>query len=285
MKLVVSWLLAACVASAAPGAALAAGAKCAKDAAPVGDVCVDLYEASVWQVPEPTGKGKRLVKQIQSGKASAASLLAGGALQLGCPFDPILLTDYPASFPADGNWTPVAGSSPPTPGIYAASLAGVLPSGCLSYFQALQACRLAGKHLVTNAEWQSAVAGTPDPGAADDGATTCATEGVNLAQTGARSACVSHYGVRDMIGNVWEYVSDWADRAGAGCTDFLTTESLSDGDVSCFGGDGMQSFDRVPGPITRGGSDTSGVEAGAFAVSANNFLSDDDTRIGFRCAR
>jgi len=30
-------------------------------------ICVDRYEASVWHVPDPTGRNKRLVVKIQKG--------------------------------------------------------------------------------------------------------------------------------------------------------------------------------------------------------------------------
>ena len=55
--------------------------------------------------------------------------------------------------------------------IFAVSLAGVTPSARITWFQAQAACANAGKRLPTNAEWQVAVAGTPDPGPdnGDDG--------------------------------------------------------------------------------------------------------------------
>src|SRR5437867_1027067 len=47
----------------------------------VGNVCVDKYEASVWQIPvSNTG----LIKNVQKGKADLDDLTAGGAVQLGC---------------------------------------------------------------------------------------------------------------------------------------------------------------------------------------------------------
>ena len=58
--------------------------------------------------------------------------------------------------------------------IYARSVAGVLPSAWITWFQAQQACHNVGKRLPTNAEWQQAVAGTPDPGP-DNGTTDCNT--------------------------------------------------------------------------------------------------------------
>ena len=78
----------------------------------------------------------------------------------------------PASTTAPGFRRPATGPRR----CYAVSVAGVLPSTCLTWFQAEQACRLSGKRLITNQEWQAAAAGTPDPDDADDGTTTCATQ-------------------------------------------------------------------------------------------------------------
>ncbi|MCC6850115.1 MAG: hypothetical protein IT294_16575 [Deltaproteobacteria bacterium] len=44
-----------------------------------------------------------------------ADLTAAGAVQPGCNFAPFNHTAYPGNFPNDGNWTPIFGSSPPTP--------------------------------------------------------------------------------------------------------------------------------------------------------------------------
>jgi len=122
--------------------------KCPPDSVKVGPVCVDKHEGSVWQIPP---SNTSLVKLVQAGKATLADLTAGGAAELGCI--PGSQTPYPASFPANGNWT-----AP----VYAASVAGVLPSTCISWFQAEQACALSNKRLVTNQEWQRAASGTPD---------------------------------------------------------------------------------------------------------------------------
>jgi len=119
--------------------------------------------------------------------------------------------------------------------VYAVSIPGVKPSACITWFQANQACALAGKRLVRNDEWQRAAAGTPDPGEADDGSTTCVTYSAVPAKTGSRSTCKSSWGVFDMIGNVEEWVADWSDLA-ANSTDWMTIAGISDGDRSRFGG-------------------------------------------------
>jgi hypothetical protein len=171
----------------------AAALKCPPDSVKVGNVCIDLYEASVWSIPP---SNKKLVKKVQAGTATLALLTAGGATQLSPSTS--CGPSFPANFPASGQWSPVAGSNPPSPGVYAVSIAGVRPSACVTWFQAAQACRLSGKRLVTNLEWQDAAAGTPDPGT-DNGTSDCnisaAGDAVN---TGSRSSCKSSWGVFDM---------------------------------------------------------------------------------------
>jgi len=261
-------------------AAHAATLKCPPDSAKVGNVCVDKYEASVWQIPP---SNTALLKKVQAGKATLALLTAGGATQLSpaAPCSP----GYPANFPSTGNWTAVLGSSPPSPGVYAVSIPGVHPSACITWFQANQACLLSGKRLLTNSEWQGAAAGTPDPGT-DNGTTDCnvstAGDAVNM---GSRSNCKSNWGVFDMVGNVAEWVADWSDQANHACTDWTTQTGLPGSDFSCFGGNGVGGSSQVPGALLRGGDWIDGATAGVFAVDAFLNPTNSSQGFGFRCAR
>ena len=257
--------------------------ECPPDSAQVGPVCVDKYEASVWQM-DPANVP--LVAKVKAGTVTLAELAAGGATQLGCGYPLSNQSPYPANFPSSGQWTPVPGSSPPSPGVYAVSVAGVLPAECTSWFQAAQACRLSGKRLLANLEWQDAVAGTPDPGLADDGSTTCATNTYSNNTTGARANCKSSWGVFDMVGNAQEWVADWADQA-SNCTDWTSQTLFAGADSLCFGGPGgtPQSSQGIPGALIRGGSRYDGLAAGVFSVTSHTLPPYGGYGDGFRCAR
>ena len=60
--------------------------------------------------------------------AVLADLQSAGAVQLGT-YGPSPAPPPPAlHWPTDGNWTPEPGSDPPSPGVYALSIAGAPPS-------------------------------------------------------------------------------------------------------------------------------------------------------------
>ncbi|MBI3595836.1 MAG: SUMF1/EgtB/PvdO family nonheme iron enzyme [Nitrospirae bacterium] len=226
----------------------------------VGPLCVDKYEASVWSAFDGTG--------TQYGAAS---------------------DNYPGTFPDTGNWT-----AP----VYAVSEAGVTPSRYITWFQAQQACALSGKRLLTNAEWQMAAAGTPDPGT-DNGTTDCAVDTAstpNVVNTGSRSSCVSKWSVNDMVGNVPEWVADWIQGPNGngveGAWDpgsFVSSApyiaSAAYGNDFIVGiNEASSTTDPFPAALIRGGGYYSGTGAGVFALLATG----DPTgsgNLGFRCAR
>lgn len=235
---------------------------CPPSSTPSGDICVDKYEASVWEIPSTQAM---LIRRVKNGRATLANLTAGGAIQHGTASD-----DYGASCPDTGK---------SCTNFYAASIPGVLPSRYLTYFQALAACRNAGKHLLTNAEWQAAALGTPDP-APDDGVSTC---NVNVAgtfvNTGSRAQCVSDVGAFDMIANASEIVTDWGQIA-ASC---VIWPAGYDNDVSCIGASGSTT---LPGMITRGGSQgAGGGTAGVFAIYQLGDPTTSPVDVGFRCGQ
>ena len=245
----------------------------------VGDFWIDRYEASLVDAAYWNGGA--------CDGASSATIPYGS---MGAdPED-----DYPTTFPDNGNFT-----AP----VYACSVADERPSRKMTWFQAQQACALAGKRLCTNAEWQAAVAGTADPGDVDgtEGG-PCHTGGrlgVIPRSTGNAAACVSRWGAEDMIGNVDEWVADWmqAGVAWQGSNDGsypLPRGGASDGpwaadyerdqsfNINGRAWDGVWQ-DGLPAALHRGGNFESGVWAGAFAVSAYHAPSASNAQVGARC--
>jgi formylglycine-generating enzyme required for sulfatase activity len=151
----------------------------------------------------------------------------------------------------------------------------VLPSTCLSWFQAEQACALSNKRLVTNQEWQRAAAGTPDDaGSCNIGHSIDHDPNT----TGSAPACVSAWGAFDMVGNVWELVGDWQPQATLE-NDWASGDFADD--FSWFGGAGT----GRPGEVFRGGYWKMGANAGVFAIDAGHDASEVGPAVGFRCAR
>lgn len=285
------------VLGAAPALAAPPDRGCPPDAIAVGPTCVDKYEASVWQVPAGS---KRLRDRILRGEVTRDELLAAGATQVS-PMTEGTCDDvaYPPTFAVDGTWTQP---------LYAVSVPGVLPTTCTSWFQAEQACRISGKRLIANADWQAAAAGTPDPGTADDGVTTCTTASAFAALTGQRSACRSVWGVHDMVGNAWEWVAEWGEMA-SGCGRWLP--EMGD-DLSCIGAEDDGSVESSMSVMPRGGwlrrarfrlveEPTPGPNTPSGVIRGGNFAIEDRSGVfayyqaiplttrsrstGFRCAR
>jgi formylglycine-generating enzyme required for sulfatase activity len=241
--------------------------RCPADAVVSGAGCMDKFEGSVWRVPNATTSNRALVSRIQQGKTTAADLSASGATQLGVGHN----DDYAPCADSGQNCVD---------DIFAVSLPGVRPSANITWFQAQAACESSGKRLPSNAEWQAAVAGTPDPGS-DDGTTDCNTASAfNTIPAGSRSACKSARGAFDMVGNLYEWVADWVPRATA-CGAWGSGVSPT-GDDQCLAG---ADTTGEPGALMRGGSFNSGSLAGPLAVIGSAPPSLPGVTIGFRCAR
>ena len=237
---------------------------CPADSVLVGTTCVDTYKASVWEI---SPNNAALIAAVRNGTATLADLQASGVLR-GVNGDDYNCND-------DGN---------DCTDLYAASVADVLPSRVLTWFQAQQFCRASGKRLLTNAEWQSAAAGTPDP-ETDNKSTDCNTGAgglsVGVTATGSRSSCVSNAGAFDMVGNLYEWVGDWVPPA-TGCS----TDLFGAGDDNCMTIDPTSTFSPSgPAALIRGGGYRFGVKAGVFAVNGGAQPSHVSGDIGFRCAR
>src|SRR5262249_1525756 len=114
-----------CLTAAFPAQAITL--RCPPDSAKVGNTCIDTYEASVAdRSREHDARQEGAVGTRDAGRSHG-----GGARLVSSPF--CSASGFPANFPASGNWTPVPGSNPASPGIYAVSIPGVKPSRCVTW--------------------------------------------------------------------------------------------------------------------------------------------------------
>jgi formylglycine-generating enzyme required for sulfatase activity len=221
----------------------------------VGDFCVDKYEATVWSTPT-------------------------GGTKYGTGVNP---DNYPCS--KNGQNCSTAGTK-----IYARSVPAEVPSSSMTWFQANAACINAGKHLITNAEWQSAVIGTPDPGdrGGPPGAITpsnppnCNAGTSAPTMTGDGTNCLSAFGAENMVGSLWEWVSDWGQYSSQSIFWPDVGGATYHGDVAQGGAPGPTT--AIGGMIRGGAYDSVYTVAGPYAFSTLIPPYGSAATLGFRCA-
>jgi hypothetical protein len=166
-----------------------------------------------------------------------------------------------------------------------------LPWRFVTRDQAMQLCARVGKRIPTNEEWYALSLGMVDV------ENTCNVTSKNVSESGASASCVSPHGAFDLVGNVWEWVSDdvidgtyksakipdsgyvaQVDSAGMATVTSIDAQDLFGKDYFWARGEGAYG-------IIRGGYYDSGTDAGIYTVHADTLPTTAGTGIGFRCVK
>lgn len=157
--------------------------------------------------------------------------------------------------------------------------------------QAMQMCARTGKRLPTSEEWYQLSLGMAN---VEGG---CNIDSKKISESGMYEDCVAPSGAYDLVGNVWEWVSDDVIDGK-----YKTSELPSTGFVAQVDASGMATvvsevqqelFDndyfwsRTDGAygIIRGGYYDSGKDGGIYSVHADTPPTTSGTGIGFRCVK
>jgi hypothetical protein len=157
--------------------------------------------------------------------------------------------------------------------------------------QAMRSCARVGKRLPTSAEWYALALGLSSIDA------SCNVNKGQVARTGEHDACVTPQGAYDLVGNVWEWVSDdimsgkyrdsnlpdsgyvtQVDADGMAIATGNTEDPLFNADYFWSRSDGTFG-------VIRGGYYDSGSDAGIYSVHADTLPTTASPGIGFRCVK
>lgn len=157
--------------------------------------------------------------------------------------------------------------------------------------QAMQSCARVGKRVPTSEEWYVLALGMIQIHE------SCNISSHTIAQTGSFTSCSTAHGVFDMVGNVWEWVSDDVIN-GIYNTQELPNEGYvaqvdqtgmatvsSEIEQQLFGSDYFWSDRDGAYGIIRGGYYDSGIDAGIYTAHAGTRPTAASVGIGFRCVQ
>ncbi|MBX7124029.1 MAG: SUMF1/EgtB/PvdO family nonheme iron enzyme [Opitutaceae bacterium] len=226
---------------------------------------IDRYEASVWTTPD--------------GPSSGTSKFA------------VNDDTDPAIFPKNGQYVVPH---------FALSIANTAPARFVTWFQAAAACSVSGKRLPRAEEWLLATRGTSDPGSNDgtmnSKCNTMSASGPRVTAAGlgpaALVSCVSAWGAEDMIGNLWEWTSEWYAGLNTSAADFGKQQQWANaaggnsdyvGNVSSYIQTGSGTGVGLPATAIRGGDYTDGAGAGALTMHLSYAPTFAGGGTGFRC--
>ncbi len=167
---------------------------------------------------------------------------------------------------------------------------GLLPWRNVTREQAAVMCVRSGKRLPSAAEWYQFSMGTPSD--------KCNIVGGDIAETGSFTECISAAGVKDVVGNAWEWVNDdvingvyqgrelpesgyvrQVDSGGvATVTEADSVDLLFDEDYFWTDKEGAYA-------MIRGGFYGSKSDAGVYAIHAETAPTLSGKAVGFRCVK
>ena len=157
--------------------------------------------------------------------------------------------------------------------------------------QAMQMCARSGKRLPTSAEWYAISLGMTN---VESG---CNVSQKSISKTGAFTECYAPSGAYDLVGNVWEWVSDDVINGvhneipvpGTGFVTQVDANGIATvvSDISSDLFDADYFWSRTDGAfgMIRGGYYDSGTDGGVYTVHADTPPTTAGTGIGFRCVK